>query len=63
LKANPDQPITALLEAIAKALVDHSDEVVVWALEGEQVTVLELRVHTSDRRKIIGKGGEVEEAV
>jgi predicted RNA-binding protein YlqC (UPF0109 family) len=40
LKANPDQPITALLEAIAKALVDHSDEVVVWALEGEQVTVV-----------------------
>jgi len=34
-----------LLEAIAKALVDNPDQVQVRAIEGEEVTVLELRVH------------------
>ncbi len=33
-----------LVEAIAKALVDHPEQVQVNAVEGEQVTVLELRV-------------------
>ena len=33
-----------LVSDIAKALVDHPDEVQVRAVEGEQVTVLELRV-------------------
>ena len=34
-----------LVEAIAKALVDNPDQVHVRAIEGEQVTVFELRVH------------------
>jgi hypothetical protein len=33
-----------LIEDIAKALVDNPEEVVVNAIEGEQTTVLELRV-------------------
>jgi len=33
-----------LVEAIAKALVDNPDAVQVRAIEGEQVTVFELRV-------------------
>ena len=37
-----------LVEAIAKALVDHSDQVSVRAVDGEQVTVLELKVHPED---------------
>ena len=37
-----------LIEAIAKALVDNPDQVAVSAVEGEPVTVLELRVHPSD---------------
>jgi len=41
-----------LVEAIAKALVDNPDQVVVRAVEGEQVTVLELRVHPSDLGKV-----------
>jgi len=36
-----------LVEAIAKALVDHPEEVRVRAVEGTQVTVLELRTHLS----------------
>ena len=37
-----------LIEDIAKALVDIPDEVAVRVVEGEQVTVLELRVAPSD---------------
>jgi len=40
-----------LLVAIAKALVDNPDQVQVRAIEGEDVTVLELRVHPSDLGK------------
>jgi len=46
-----------LIEAIAKALVDHPEQVQVRAVEGEQVTVLELRVHPEDLGKVIGKQG------
>ena len=46
-----------LVEAIAKALVDHPEQVQVRAVEGEQVTVLELRVHPEDLGKVIGRQG------
>jgi len=46
-----------LVEAIAKALVDHPEQVQVRAIEGEQVTVLELRVHPEDLGKVIGRQG------
>ncbi len=46
-----------LIEQIAKALVDNPDQVHVNAIEGEQVTVLELRVDPSDLGKVIGKQG------
>lgn len=46
-----------LIEDIAKALVDIPEEVVVKVVEGEQVTVLELRVAPSDLGKVIGKQG------
>jgi len=46
-----------LVEAIAKALVDHPDQVQVRSVEGEQVTVLELRVHPEDLGKVIGRQG------
>ena len=46
-----------LVEAIAKALVDHPEDVQVRAIEGEQVTVLELRVHPDDLGKVIGRQG------
>ena len=46
-----------LIEDIAKALVDIPEEVAVREVEGEQVTVLELRVAPSDLGKVIGKQG------
>jgi predicted RNA-binding protein YlqC (UPF0109 family) len=48
-----------LLEAIAKALVYNPDQVQVRAIEGEVVTVLELRVHPSDVGKVIGRQGRM----
>ncbi len=52
-----------LIEAIAKALVDNPEQVTVRAVEGEQVTVLELRVHPSDLGKVIGKQGRTARSV
>ena len=52
-----------LIEAIAKALVDNADQVSVRAVEGEQVTVLELHVHPSDLGKVIGKQGRTARSI
>jgi predicted RNA-binding protein YlqC (UPF0109 family) len=52
-----------LIEAIAKALVDNPEQVSVRAIEGEQVTVLELRVHPSDLGKVIGKMGRTARSI
>jgi len=52
-----------LIEEIAKALVDNPEQVSVRAVEGEQVTVLELRVHPSDLGKVIGKQGRTARSV
>ena len=52
-----------LLEQIAKALVDNPDEVFVRPIEGEQTTVLELRVAQSDLGKVIGKQGRTARSI
>jgi predicted RNA-binding protein YlqC (UPF0109 family) len=52
-----------LVEAIAKALVDHPDQVQVRAVEGEQVTILELRVHPEDLGKVIGRQGRTAKSI
>ena len=52
-----------LIEDIAKALVDIPQEVVVNVVEGEQVTVLELRVAQSDMGKVIGKQGRTARSI
>ena len=46
-----------LVTEIAKALVDLPEEVSVREVEGEHITVLELRVAPSDLGKVIGKQG------
>jgi predicted RNA-binding protein YlqC (UPF0109 family) len=55
--------VKELVEAIAKALVDNPDHVQVRAIEGEQATVLELRVHPSDVGKVIGRQGRTADAI
>jgi uncharacterized protein len=52
-----------LVELIAKALVDKPEEVVVNAVEGEQVTVLELKVHPTDLGKVIGRQGRTAKSI
>ena len=52
-----------LVEAIAKALVDNPEQVQVRAVDGEQVTVLELRVHPTDLGKVIGRQGRTAKAM
>ena len=52
-----------LVTEIARALVDIPDEVIVREVEGEQVTVLELRVAPSDLGKVIGKQGRTARSI
>jgi len=52
-----------LVESIAKALVDNPDQVQVRSVEGEQVTVLELRVHPTDLGKVIGRQGRTAKSI
>ena len=46
-----------LVEFVARALVDHPDQVEVEEISGAQTIVLELRVAKEDLGKVIGKGG------
>lgn len=55
--------IKELIEDIAKALVDEPEQVVVREVEGEQVTVLELRVSPEDLGKVIGKQGRTARSI
>jgi predicted RNA-binding protein YlqC (UPF0109 family) len=52
-----------LIEDIAKALVDIPEEVVVISVDGEQITVLELKVAPSDLGKVIGKQGRTARSI
>jgi predicted RNA-binding protein YlqC (UPF0109 family) len=68
LSSNPDTVqeealVKELIESIAKALVDSPDEVAVRSIEGEQSTVLELRVAPSDLGKVIGKQGRTARSI
>ena len=53
----------ALIEEIAKALVDKPEEVSVGEVEGERTSVFELRVAKDDIGKIIGKQGNTARAI
>jgi len=52
-----------LIEDIAKGLVDAPDDVAVNILEGEQSTVLELKVAPCDLGKVIGKQGRTARSI
>jgi predicted RNA-binding protein YlqC (UPF0109 family) len=54
-----------LVEYIAKALVEHPDEVVVSEVEdsGRAGRVLQLQVALEDRGKVIGKRGRTAQAI
>ncbi|MCM3632063.1 MULTISPECIES: KH domain-containing protein [Paenibacillus] len=52
-----------LILVIAKALVDHPEDVRVQVRDDERSTVYELSVHPSDVGKIIGKQGRIAKAM
>ena len=52
-----------LVETVCRALVDNPDEVKVTQIDGEQTTILELRVDQSDLGKVIGKQGRTARAI
>ncbi|HVO81724.1 MAG TPA: KH domain-containing protein [Terriglobales bacterium] len=53
----------ALIEQIARALVDEPDQVSVSQIDGEQAIVLELKVAPNDLGKVIGKQGRTARAM
>jgi uncharacterized protein len=52
-----------VLDYIARALVDHPDDVSVTPVEDDGELVLELRVHPDDMGKVIGKRGRTAKAI
>jgi predicted RNA-binding protein YlqC (UPF0109 family) len=55
--------IKDLIEYIARALVDHPDQVKVSEVEGEKTSVIELSVAKEDLGKVIGKQGRTARAI
>lgn len=52
-----------LIQVIAKALVDHPDEVRVLEMEDERVVTYHLLVNPADVGKVIGKQGRIAKAI
>ena len=52
-----------LIELIAKSLVDNPDKVQVSQLDGEQSSIIELKVAPEDVGKVIGKQGRNVQAI
>jgi len=55
--------VKELVELIAKSLVDNPDQVRVSQLDGEQSSVIELKVAQEDMGKVIGKQGRNAQAI
>jgi hypothetical protein len=52
-----------LVEYIAKALVDHPEQVGINEVDGEKTIIIELSVAEDDLGKVIGKGGRTARAM
>ena len=57
------QVMRELVEVIAKALVDHPEEVVVTERTEGKALILEVKVADSDMGKVIGKQGRIAKAI
>jgi hypothetical protein len=55
--------VKELIELIAKSLVDNPDKVRVFQLDGEQSSIIELKVAQEDMGKVIGKQGRNAQAI
>jgi predicted RNA-binding protein YlqC (UPF0109 family) len=56
-------PAKELVEYVAKSLVDDPEAVTVDVVEGQEGTVIELRVAEADMGKVIGRNGSVAKAL
>jgi len=61
--SEPTGDVRNLVEYIAKALVDAPDEVLVYQVEEDGETVIELEVAPADMGKVIGKHGRTVRAM
>ncbi len=52
-----------LVEYIVRSLVENQDAVVVTETEGEEETVINVKVAESDMGRVIGKGGNVASSI
>ncbi|MBW1675246.1 MAG: KH domain-containing protein [Deltaproteobacteria bacterium] len=52
-----------LIKYIAQALVDYPEQVEVFEVQGEQTSVIELKVAKDDLGKIIGKQGRTARSI
>ncbi len=55
--------LVQVIEVIAKSLVDAPQEVSVSEVQGENTTVIQLKVAKTDIGKIIGKEGKTAKAI
>jgi len=55
--------VKEIIELIAKSLVDNPDKVKVSQLDGEQTSIIELKVAPEDVGKVIGKQGRTAQAI
>jgi predicted RNA-binding protein YlqC (UPF0109 family) len=53
----------ALVELMAKSLVDKPEEVIVAVADGEKTSIFELRVAPGDIGKVVGKQGKTAQAI
>jgi len=56
-------PVKELVGILAKALVDHSDQVLVVQSETDKSVHLQLKVAPEDMGKVIGKQGKIANAI
>lgn len=52
-----------VVEIIAKALVDHPENVIVDEKQEDRMTLIELHVASDDMGKVIGKQGRIAKAI
>jgi uncharacterized protein len=55
--------VKALVELVARSLVEHPEAVDVRVVDGPQATVIEVQVSPDDVGKVIGRGGRVIKAI
>ena len=63
LRDETGMPLKELINTIAQALVDDPDSVEVREIEGDQNSLIELRVAKGDIGKVIGKEGRTAQSM